>query len=94
MIRYLMDLALGRARDRSRTRALCSCSPASMHFMNSILRLIPTRYNHGSNLLLSRLGYSAEEVEKLATIPLEWGLAGMRNLRGNPNHIPVRFVRR
>ena len=25
-------------------------------------------------------GYSAEEVEKLATIPLEWGLAGMRNL--------------
>ena len=26
------------------------------------------------------LGYSAEEVEKLATIPLEWGLAGMRNL--------------
>lgn len=26
-------------------------------------------------------GYSAEEVEKLATIPLEWGLAGMRNLQ-------------
>jgi heavy metal efflux system protein len=26
------------------------------------------------------IGYSAEEVEKLATIPLEWGLAGMRNL--------------
>ncbi len=25
-------------------------------------------------------GYSAEEVEKLATIPLEYGLAGMRNL--------------
>jgi len=25
-------------------------------------------------------GFSAEEVEKLATIPLEWGLAGMRNL--------------
>ncbi|MGA2411428.1 MAG: CusA/CzcA family heavy metal efflux RND transporter [Candidatus Binataceae bacterium] len=25
-------------------------------------------------------GYSAEEVEQLATIPLEWGLAGMRNL--------------
>jgi len=26
-------------------------------------------------------GYSAEEVEKLATIPLEWGLAGTRNLQ-------------
>jgi len=26
-------------------------------------------------------GYGAEEVEKLATIPLEWGLAGMRNLQ-------------
>src|SRR5579863_23316 len=26
-------------------------------------------------------GYSTEEVEKLATIPLEWGLAGMRNLQ-------------
>jgi heavy metal efflux system protein len=26
-------------------------------------------------------GYSAEELEKLATIPLEWGLAGMRNLQ-------------
>src|SRR5215471_13360090 len=26
-------------------------------------------------------GYSAEEVEKLATIPLEWSLAGMRNLQ-------------
>jgi heavy metal efflux system protein len=26
-------------------------------------------------------GYSAEEVEKFATIPLEWGLAGMRNLQ-------------
>ena len=38
-------------------------------------------------------GLSAEEVEKLVTVPLEFGLAGMRDLRVDALDLAVRAVR-
>ena len=37
-------------------------------------------------------GLSAEEVEKLVTVPTEYGLGGMRNLRGDALDLAVRSV--
>ena len=79
MIRILMDWALGeRAIVVGLAALLIVAGIYSFHEMD--IEAYPDPIQPRIELTTQPFGYSAEEVEKLATIPLEWGLAGMRNL--------------
>src|ERR1700689_1128355 len=79
MIRILMDWALGeRAIVVGLAALLIVAGIYSFHEMD--IEAYPDPIQPRIELTTQPVGYSAEEVEKLATLPLEWGLAGMRNL--------------
>jgi len=79
MIRILMDWALGeRAIVVGLALLLIVAGLYSFHELD--IEAYPDPVQPRIELTTQPFGYSAEEVEKLATIPLEWGLAGMRNL--------------
>ena len=76
MIRILMDWALSGARDRS-WGSRCSLSSAGLYSFRELdIEAYPDPVQPRIELTTQPFGYSAEEVEKLATIPLEWGLGG------------------
>jgi heavy metal efflux system protein len=79
MIRILMDWALGeRAIVVGLAVLLIVAGLYSFHELD--IEAYPDPVQPDIEITTQPFGYSAEEVEKLATIPLEWGLAGMRNL--------------
>jgi heavy metal efflux system protein len=79
MIRILMDWALDqRAIVVGLALMLVVAGLYAFHELD--IEAYPDPVQPDIELTTQPFGYSAEEVEKLATIPLEWGLAGMRNL--------------
>jgi heavy metal efflux system protein len=79
MIRLLMDVALvQRALVLGMALLLVIAGVYSFHELD--IEAYPDPVQPRIELTTQPFGYSAEEVEKLATVPLEWGLAGMRNL--------------
>ncbi len=79
MIRVLMDFALGQ-RVLVLGMALLLVIAGVYAFFELDIEAYPDPVQPRIELTTQPFGYSAEEVEKLATVPLEWGLAGMRNL--------------
>lgn len=79
MIKVLMDWALGQ-RPVVVGLALLLVFAGFYAFHELDIEAYPDPVQPDIELTTQPFGYSAEEVEKLATIPLEWGLAGMRNL--------------
>src|SRR5208282_1671922 len=79
MITILMDWAL-RARAIVVGLALLLIATGLYAFRELDIEAYPDPVQPRIELTTQPFGYSAEEVEKLATIPLEYGLAGMRNL--------------
>src|SRR5580658_7184105 len=79
MIRYLMDTALGQ-RALVLGMALLLVAAGIYAFYELDIEAYPDPIQPRIELTTQPFGYSAEEVEQLATVPLEWGLAGMRNL--------------
>ncbi|SRR5579875_520007 len=79
MIRLLMDWALAE-RVIVLGAALLLIAAGVMAFHELDIEAYPDPVQPEVEITTQPTGYSAEEVEKLATIPLEWGLAGMRNL--------------
>ncbi|HYB91708.1 MAG TPA: CusA/CzcA family heavy metal efflux RND transporter [Candidatus Binataceae bacterium] len=79
MIKVLMDLAL-------RQRAMIVVIPIVLaiaglySFREMDIEAYPDPVQPRVEIITQPLGLSAEEVEKIATIPLEVGLAGLRNL--------------
>jgi heavy metal efflux system protein len=79
MIKILMDWALGeRAIVVGLALLLVVAGLYAFHELD--IEAYPDPVQPDIELTTQPFGYSAEEVEKLATIPLEWGLAGIRNL--------------
>ncbi len=79
MIRILMDWALGeRAIVVGLALLLIATGLYAFHQLD--IEAYPDPVQPDIEITTQPFGYSAEEVEKLATIPLEYGLAGMRNL--------------
>jgi heavy metal efflux system protein len=79
MIKILMDWALGeRAIVVGLALLLVVAGLYAFHELD--IEAYPDPVQPDIELTTQPFGYSAEEVEKLATIPLEYGLAGMRNL--------------
>jgi heavy metal efflux system protein len=79
MIRMLMDWALAE-RVIVLGAAVLLIAAGLMAFHELDIEAYPDPVQPEVEITTQPIGYSAEEVEKLATIPLEWGLAGMRNL--------------
>src|ERR1700691_5336200 len=79
MIRILMDWAL-RERAIVLGLALLLIVAGLYAFRGLDIEDYPDPVQPRIELTTQPFGYSSEEVEKLATIPLEYGLAGMRNL--------------
>ena len=79
MIRIFMDWAL-RERAIVLGLALLLIVAGLYSFRELDIEAYPDPVQPRIELTTQPFGYSAEEVEKLATIPLEYGLAGMRNL--------------
>jgi heavy metal efflux system protein len=79
MITLLMDWALS-ARAIVLGLALLLVAGGLYAFHELDIEAYPDPVQPDIEITTQPFGYSAEEVEKLATIPLEWGLAGMRNL--------------
>jgi heavy metal efflux system protein len=79
MIQRLMDAALGQ-RALVLGMALLLIIAGLYSFYELDIEAYPDPVQPRIELTTQPFGYSAEEVEKLATVPLEWGLAGMRNL--------------
>lgn len=79
MIKLLMDWALDE-RPIVIGLALLLVIAGLYAFHELDIEAYPDPVQPDIELTTQPFGYSAEEVEKLATIPLEWGLAGMRNL--------------
>src|SRR6202167_5882018 len=79
MIRILMDWALAE-RAIVVGLALLLIIGGLYAFHELDIEAYPDPVQPDIEITTQPFGYSAEEVEKLATIPLEWGLAGMRNL--------------
>jgi heavy metal efflux system protein len=79
MIKILMDWALSE-RPIVIGLALLLVIAGLYAFHELDIEAYPDPVQPDIELTTQPFGYSAEEVEKLATIPLEWGLAGMRNL--------------
>ena len=80
MIKLLMDWALDE-RPIVIGLALLLVIAGLYAFHELDIEAYPDPVQPDIELTTQPFGYSAEEVEKLATIPLEWGLAGMRNLQ-------------
>jgi heavy metal efflux system protein len=80
MIRILMDWALTQ-RVIVIGLALFLAAGGLFAFHELDIEAYPDPVQPEVDITTQPFGYSAEEVEKLATIPLEWGLAGMRNLQ-------------
>ena len=79
MIRVLMDLALGeRAIVLGLALLLVLAGVYSFHELD--IEAYPDPVQPRVEIITQPIGLSAEEVEKLTTVPLEVGLAGMRNL--------------
>jgi cobalt-zinc-cadmium resistance protein CzcA len=79
MIRILMDLALGeRAIVLGLALLLVLAGVYSFHELD--IEAYPDPVQPRVEIITQPIGLSAEEVEKLTTVPLEVGLAGMRNL--------------
>ncbi len=80
MIRVLMDLALGeRAIVLGLALMLVLAGVYSLHELD--IEAYPDPIQPRIEIITQPLGLSAEEVEKIATVPLEYALAGMRNLQ-------------
>jgi heavy metal efflux system protein len=80
MIRVLMDLALGeRAIVLGLAVILVLAGLYSFHELD--IEAYPDPIQPRIEVITQPLGLSAEEVEKITTVPLEYGLAGMRNLK-------------
>ena len=80
MIRFLMDLALGeRAIVLGLALMLVLAGLYSFHELD--IEAYPDPIQPRIEIITQPLGLSAEEVEKITTVPLEYGLAGMRNLQ-------------
>ncbi|MBV8361986.1 MAG: efflux RND transporter permease subunit, partial [Deltaproteobacteria bacterium] len=79
MITILMDWALSE-RVIVVALALLLVAAGLYSFHELDIEAYPDPVQPDIEITTQPFGYSAEEVEKLATIPLEWGLAGMRNL--------------
>jgi cobalt-zinc-cadmium resistance protein CzcA len=80
MIKWLMDLAL-RERVVVIGAALLLMVAGLYAFHEFDLEAYPDPVQPRVEIITQPAGLSAEEVEKLATIPLEVGLAGIRNLK-------------
>lgn len=80
MIRVLMDWSLNQ-RALVVGLALLLVAGGVLAFHQLDIEAYPDPVQPEVEITTQPLGYSAEEVEKLATIPLEWSLAGMRNLQ-------------
>src|SRR3984893_9392269 len=80
MIRVLMDLALGeRMVVLGLAILLVVAGLYSFHELD--IEAYPDPVQPRVEIITQPIGLSAEEVEKLTTVPLEVGLAGMRNLQ-------------
>jgi heavy metal efflux system protein len=80
MIRALMDLALGeRAIVLGLALILVLAGLYSFHEID--IEAYPDPIQPRIEVITQPSGLSAEEVEKITTVPLEYGLAGMRNLK-------------
>jgi heavy metal efflux system protein len=79
MIKVLMDLALG-----ERVVVICAAlllAIAGLYAFRELdIEAYPDPVQPRVEIITQPIGLSAEEVEKIATIPLEVGLAGIRNL--------------
>src|SRR5208283_3682318 len=80
MIKILMDLAL-RERVVIVGAAILLAIAGFYAFHEIDIEAYPDPVQPRVEIITQPLGLSAEEVEKIATIPLEYGLAGMRNLQ-------------
>src|SRR5208282_6279064 len=80
MIRLLMDLALGE-RVVVIGLAILLLIAGVFAFHELDIEAYPDPIQPRVEIITQPLGLSAEEVEKIATVPLEYGLAGMRNLQ-------------
>ena len=81
MIRFLMDLALAeRAIILGLGFMLVLVGLYAFHELD--IEAYPDPIQPRIELTTQPLGLSAEEVEKICTVPLEYGLAGLRNLVG------------
>ena len=61
---------------------LCCCSRAGIFSFSELdIEAYPDPVQPLVEVITLPNGLSAEEVEKLVTVPLEYGLAGMRNLK-------------
>jgi cobalt-zinc-cadmium resistance protein CzcA len=80
MIKWLMDLAL-KERVVVLGAALLLLAAGLYAFHEFDLEAYPDPVQPRVEIITQPAGLSAEEVEKLATIPLEVGLAGIRNLK-------------
>jgi heavy metal efflux system protein len=79
MIRFLMDLALAeRAVVLGLALLLVLAGLYSFHELD--IEAYPDPVQPRVEIITQPIGLSAEEVEKLTTIPIEVGMAGMRNL--------------
>jgi cobalt-zinc-cadmium resistance protein CzcA len=79
MIRLLMDLALGE-RIVVLGLAVLLLVAGVFAFHEIDIEAYPDPVQPRVEIITQPIGLSAEEVEKLTTVPLEVGLAGMRNL--------------
>jgi heavy metal efflux system protein len=79
MIRALMDLALSE-RVVVVAAAVVLAIAGFYLFRELDIEAYPDPVQPRVEIITQPLGLSAEEVEKIATIPLEVGLAGLRNL--------------
>ena len=79
MIKILMDLAL-RERVVVIGAAILLAIAGFYSFRELDIEAYPDPVQPRVEIITQPLGLSAEEVEKIATIPLEVGLAGIRNL--------------
>ena len=91
MIKILMDLAL-RERVVVIGAAVLLAIAGFYSFREIDVQAYPDPVQPRVEIITQPLGLSAEEVEKIATIPLEVGLAGIRNLRGDADNIPLRTL--
>jgi len=79
MLRWLMDLAL-KERGVILGASLALAVAGVIAFRNLDIEAYPDPIPPRIELTTQPVGMSAEEVERLVTVPLEWGLAGMRHL--------------
>ena len=91
MIKILMDFALGE-RVVVVGAAILLAIAGFYSFRELDIEAYPDPVQPRVEIITQPLGLSAEEVEKIATIPLEVGLAGMPQSGGDAVDLPVRTV--